>query len=110
MAHALLMTQVVPPVNSATIPVAIEHRNVMKKFRDEPSSPITFEGYLAAKGLVEALRLAKGEPTRSEITRTLRRLPGIDLGGMRIQFADRNNRGTSYADIAFLRKDGTLVR
>lgn len=110
MAHALLMTQVVPPIDSATIPVAIEHRNVMKKFRDEPSSPITFEGYLAAKGLVEALRLTKGEPTRSEIARTLKRLPPIDLGGMRIQFADRNNRGTSFADIAFLRKDGTLLR
>lgn len=110
MAHALLMTQVVPPVDSATIPVVIEHRNVMKKFRDEPSSPITFEGYLAAKGLVEAMRLAKGEPTRSEITRTLRRLPPIDLGGMRIQFANRSSRGTSYADIAFLRKDGTLLR
>jgi branched-chain amino acid transport system substrate-binding protein len=110
MAYALLVTQVVPPVNSATLPVAIEHRNAMKKFRDEPSSPITFEGYLAAKGLVEAMRLAKGELTRSEITRTLKRLPRIDLGGMRIQFADRNNRGTSYADIAFLRKDGTFLR
>ncbi len=110
LAHALMMTQVVPSVSATLLPVALEHQAAMKRFRDEPPSQVTFEGYLAAKSLVQALRQVKGAPGRREIARALRTLPRLDLGGIRIQFADGNPHGSNYADIAFLRKDGTLLR
>jgi ABC-type branched-subunit amino acid transport system substrate-binding protein len=109
-AHAMILTQVVPSLVSVTLPVAVEHRTLMKKYRDEPPSPLTFEGYIAAKSLVEALRLTNREPIRTEIVHSSRRLPKIDLGGIRIEFANGSNRGTQYADLAFLRKNGSLLQ
>lgn len=110
LAHGTMITQVVPSVASRDIPVAIEHAAMLRKYRDEPPSHATFEGYIAAKTLVQIIRQTQSDTTRAAIAAALRRAPKVNIGGIRVEFANGRNRGSDYADIVFLRKDGTLLR
>ena len=86
-----------------------EHLRLMKKYRDEPPSHLTLEGFLAAKTLVIALRKARKGASRAEIASAMRSLDRADLGGVNVGFGTRS-RGYSFVDIAFLRRNGTLLR
>jgi hypothetical protein len=47
---------VVPPPSRESVPVVREHVRAMRKFRDEPPSQLTLEGFIAAKTMIDALR------------------------------------------------------
>ena len=51
----MMITQTVPPPGKTIHPFQREHRNLMKRYRDEPPSQHTLEGYVVAKLLVAAL-------------------------------------------------------
>jgi ABC-type branched-subunit amino acid transport system substrate-binding protein len=109
LATGTLITQIVPdPVKSAHAIVG-EHTRLMRKYRDEPPSHLTLEGFLAAKTLVAALRKSRKEATRAEIAAALRSLDKVDIGGVTVSFLGQS-RGYSFVDIAFLRRNGTLLR
>jgi branched-chain amino acid transport system substrate-binding protein len=110
LAHGTMITQVVPNVWSRELPVAMEHSQMMKKYRDEPPSHATFEGYIAAKTLVQIMKQTQSDTTRQGIATALKRAPKVNIGGIRVEFASGKSRGSDYADIVFLRKDGRLLR
>jgi branched-chain amino acid transport system substrate-binding protein len=110
LAHGTMITQVVPNVSSVEIPVAMEHGQMMRKYRDEPPSHATFEGYIAAKTLVQIMKQTHADTTRQGIAAALKRAPRVNIGGIRVEFANGKSRGSDYADIVFLRKDGRLLR
>lgn len=110
LAHGTMLTQVVPDLNSKDLPVAIEHLTLMRKYRDEPPTAASFEGFIAAKTLIEALRRAGGDTTRAGVVNALKRSPKLNIGGVRFEFVGGNSRGANYADIVLLRKDGRLIR
>lgn len=108
-AHGMQLMQVVPdPFHGAT-PVAREHQQLMKRFRDEPPSHATLEGFIAAKYLVATLRSINGEIDRASIVAALRARRESDLGGFVVAWPNRTNRGSRYVDLTLLRKDGTLL-
>jgi hypothetical protein len=104
-----LLTQVVPDPTKSHEAIVGEHLRLMRKFRDEPPSHLTLEGFLAAKTLVTALRRARKGATRAEIATALRSMDKVDLGDVYVRFSDRQ-RGYSFVDISFLRANGTLLR
>lgn len=110
LAHGTMLTQVVPDLNSKDLPVAIEHLSLMRKYRDEPPTAASFEGFIAAKTLVEAIRRGGGDTSRSGVLAALKRSPKLNVGGVRFEFVGGNARGANYADIVLLRKDGRLMR
>lgn len=108
-AHGMQLMQVVPdPFHGAT-PVAREHQALMKRFRDEPPSHATLEGFIAAKYLVATLRSINGEVDRASILAALRARRDGDVGGFVVAWPNRSNRGSRYVDLTLLRKDGTLL-
>jgi branched-chain amino acid transport system substrate-binding protein len=109
-AHGTMLTQVVPDLHSKDLPVAIEHLSLMRKYRDEPPSAASFEGFIAAKTLVEVIRKSGNEPSRAGVLAALKRSARLNIGGVRFEFVGGNARGASYADIVLLRKDGRLIR
>jgi branched-chain amino acid transport system substrate-binding protein len=109
LAHGTMLTQVVPDLNSKDLPVAIEHLTLMRKYRDEPPTAASFEGFIAAKTLVEVLRKSGGEMSRAGVLAALKRSPKLNVGGVRFEFVGGNARGANYADIVLLRKDGRLI-
>jgi ABC-type branched-subunit amino acid transport system substrate-binding protein len=110
LAYGTLITQVVPNPLLANLPVLREHSSLLRRFRDEPPSHLTLEGFLAAKTLVQALRGLRSDVSRSAITNLLRTHKDYDLGGISLHFADGSDRGSSFVDLTLLRKDGSLLQ
>ena len=109
----IVLTQVVPSPQRLGVPIVLEHVKAMTKYRDEPPSHLTLEGYMAAKAFVDSLRA--GVPAR-----TLRR---EDIGAALIRNHARtgvnpaasdmgmaNAAGTRLVDVTMVRGDGTLTR
>ena len=109
-----MLTQVVPHPQSNDTRVQSDHRAMMKKFRDEPPSHLTLEGFIAAKGLVRALERAQERTgrvvNRASIAAALAGTKQFDLDGITISFTSENDRGSKFVDLAYLRKSGSLVQ
>jgi branched-chain amino acid transport system substrate-binding protein len=110
LAYGTIITQVFPNPHLARLPVLREHAALLKRFRDEPPSHLTLEGFLAAKMLVLALHGLGRDVSRGAISATLRQRRDYDLDGITLHFAEGSNRGSSFVDLTLLRKDGTLVQ
>lgn len=100
-----VFSQVVPNPNNGKTPLQMEHLNMMKKYRDEPPSALTLEGFAVAKTLALAIKRAKHPGSAmQELTK-----PGstIDIGGLTVM-ATPANRLSGYVDIALFKK-GALM-
>jgi branched-chain amino acid transport system substrate-binding protein len=109
----VVLTQVVPSPQREGVPIVREHVRAMKKFRDEPPSHLTLEGFIAAKMLVESLRtgltarLVRREDVLAILTRGQQGAPTSlamhDTGMM-------NTKSGKPVDVTMVRGDGTLIR
>lgn len=102
-----VFSQVVPNPESSASPLQNEHNNMMKKFRDEPSSAMTFEGFAVAKTLARAI--AQDETGKAGLQGMVASKARIDLGGMNIVPGDANNNLSSFVDIALFKRGGGLL-
>ncbi len=109
-AHGTLLTQVVPDPFKGTSPLARQHLELMKRFRDEPPSHLTFEGFIAAKYLVTVMKSIGGRIDRASVLAALRSRRTVDLAGMVIAWPERGSRGSRFADMTLLRRDGSLLQ
>lgn len=113
LAKGIVLTQVVPSPQREGVPIVREHVKAMKKFRDEPPSHLTLEGFIAAKALVESLRtgLAARPVRREDVLATL--LRGQQSGGANVSASDLgmvSTKGGKPVDVTMVRGDGTLIR
>lgn len=109
--RGLVMTQVVPHPWSTTVPLALEFRQVLKD--TAPSVPVSyssFEGFIAAKLVVSALRSAGPDLNRAKFTAALESMNDLDLGGFRVRFSPRDHQGSNYVDITMIGGDGKYIR
>jgi len=114
-AAGAMLTQVVPHPDANTTKLQFEHRTLIKKYRDEPPSHLTLEGFLAAKGLVRALEHSGLERSgrdlsKANIAAALAGEKRFDLEGMTLVFTPKNDRGSNYVDLTYLRKSGRLIQ
>jgi hypothetical protein len=80
---------------------------MMKKFRDEEISSLTFEGFLVAKTLSRAMQ--SGRNGRDAFAGITGQKNQIDLGGFLMTPDEQQNRISGYVDIALFRKGGGLL-
>jgi branched-chain amino acid transport system substrate-binding protein len=73
-------------------------------------SPAMVEGYAGARVLVEGLRRAGTNPTGPKITAALEGLRGFDLGGVKINYSEKNHTGLTFVELSIINKDGKFVR
>ena len=109
----VVLTQVVPSPQREGVAVVREHIRAMKKFRDEPPSHLTLEGFIAAKALVESLRAGlTGKPVRREdvAAALLRSQPRLNAGLGASDMGMVNTQGGKTVDVTMVRGDGTLIR
>lgn len=109
-AFGMMLTQVVPNPHSGVLPLTREHAMLLKKYRDEPASHVTLQGFIAAKMLCAILAAIPGPITRASIMEAMRARRNFDAGGFAIEFPQGSNRGSAFADLTLLRKDGTLAQ
>lgn len=109
-AAGTMITQVVPnPLVHAT-KLQSDHLVLLGKYRDEPPSHLTLEGFLAAKAFVKLLARANSDMTRASIFAASAGVARYDLDGMTLSFGGASDRGSRYVDIAYLRKSGNLLQ
>jgi hypothetical protein len=111
-ARGVVITQVVPSPQKEAVPIVREHVRAMRKFRDEPPSHLTLEGFIAAKTMVEALRrgLAMKNPKREDITAALAALPDTSLTALISEYASATAGGGRLIEVTMVGGDGRLIQ
>ena len=103
----MIATQVVPMVNS-NLPVVRAYRSALGRLFDEPPTPLSLAGYLAARYTYEVLQGVDGTLTRSAALQAFTRKSPVDLGGFRIT-PDPKSQGTAFVTQSMVATDGRLV-
>ncbi|MEQ1515467.1 MAG: ABC transporter substrate-binding protein [Usitatibacteraceae bacterium] len=105
-----MITQVVPNPLAHSTKLQNDHLALLGKYRDEPPSHLTLEGFLAAKAFVKLLERANSDMTRASIFAASVGAARYDLDGMALSFGGASDRGSRYVDIAYLRSSGKLLQ
>lgn len=110
LAHGMVFTQVVPNPMERKTEIAREYREVFAKYN--PGKPFSYgslEGYLTAKALVAALRMAGAEPTRESFVQALQKAGSVDLNGLRARYQPGDHAGLTLVDLAIFTRDGRFM-
>ncbi|MGV3573298.1 MAG: ABC transporter substrate-binding protein [Ramlibacter sp.] len=106
LAHGMVFAQVVPNPMERKTEIAREYRDAFA--RQHPGKDVSYgslEGYITAKALVTALRLAGPQPTRQSFVQNLEKAGGIDLNGLRARYQPGDHAGMSLVDLAIYTRD-----
>lgn len=103
----VIATQVVPMVNANT-PIVRNFRDTLGRLFDEPPTPQSLAGYIAARYTYEVLQGLDGTPTRLSALQAFQKRSVVDLGGFRIA-PDTRSRGTAYVTQSMISSDGRLL-
>jgi len=111
-ARGVVITQVVPAPQKEAVPIVREHARAMRKFRDEPPSHLTLEGFIAAKTMVEALRrgLTAKVVRREDVTAALAGLPEASLAALANEYATSASGGARMIEVTMVGGDGRLIQ
>jgi branched-chain amino acid transport system substrate-binding protein len=110
LAHGMIFAQVVPNPMERKTEIAREYRDAFA--RHNPGKEFSYgslEGYVTAKALVAALRLAGPEPTRASFVQGLVKAGSIDLNGMRAKYQAGDYTGLAMVDLAIYTRDGRFM-
>ena len=110
-AHGLGISQVVPYPYRPMLPVVREYQELLKKYAPDAEVNYTsFEQFLGAKVLVEALRRAGPAPTRAKVVKALESLQSYDLGGITLGYSPTNRIGSRYVEVTVIGSNGRLMK
>lgn len=110
-AHGLGISQVVPFPYTPTLPVIREYQALLAKYAPGQAVNYTsFEQFLGAKLLTEALRRAGPWPTRERVAQALEGMNAHDLGGVRVGFSSENRVGSRFVEVTVIGGSGRLLK
>lgn len=89
------IAQVVPDPREPGLPLTAAYQKAMLAHGERQFDSISFEGYIAARVLCEALRRAPRPLSRDGLQQTLEGLGELDLGGFRLRYDGVSQRGGS---------------
>lgn len=111
-ARGVILSQAVPYPFSGTLPVTREFLQLVKARPKEEQNVnfATFEGFVGAKIVVEALRRAGPNPTRKRVVEVLRTMGELDLGGVTVDYSANARHGWRGVDMTIIGSNGRLYR
>lgn len=109
-ASGIVISQVMPSPWSIALPLVRDYQQAMRRIGYTEFGYDSFEGYLNARLLVEALRATGGLPTRQSVRQALESMRSHDLGGFRVTFTPDNHHGSKFIDLTMLGSDGRYLR
>lgn len=104
---AIIGTQFVPLVNSP-VPIVKTYRDTLSRIFDEPPTPQSLAGYIAAQYTSEVLTTVEGSLTRQNTLRRFQQRQSVDLNGFRISFNGQRRSG-SYVTSSMMTRDGRIL-
>ena len=110
-AHGLGISQVVPYPYMPNMPVVREYQALLKKYAPKELVNYTsFEEFVGAKVLVEALRRAGPNPTRTKVVKALESMGSYDTGGITVSYSPGNRIGSRYVEVTVIGSTGKLLK
>lgn len=106
MAHGMLFAQVVPSPWERKTELTRDYQEAFK--RHKPGVDFSYgslEGYLTAKALVAALRLAGPNPTRESFVQGILKAGALDVNGLRLLYQPGDHAGLKLVDLAIYSRD-----
>lgn len=111
-AFGISVTQLVPNPFKQVVEVSKEYNRLLRSSAGArgPMKPdyISFEGFIAAKVLCEALRRAGPALTRAGFVQALASMK-VDLGGFEVKFSPDNRNGSDYVDMTMIGRQGRPI-
>lgn len=105
-AHGMLFAQVLPSPWERKTELTREYQAAFRRHKpDAEFSYGSLEGYMTAKALVAALRLAGPNPTRESFVQGLLKAGSIDLNGLRVSYQPGDHAGLKLVDLALYTRD-----
>ena len=102
-ANGIGVAQVVPFPWNRWIPVVADYQRCLRLSDAASGFGFTsFEGYLAARMITEALTRAGKNPTRQSLVQALESINDLDLGGFRIQMGRDDHNASDFVELTFL--------
>src|SRR4030095_3775585 len=107
---AVKVMQILPSPEKASLRVAREFRDHLKLVDPNMKPNYTnFEGYVAARVMVEGLRRAGKNPTRERFVAALESISEFDLGGYFVSYSPKSHGGSRFVDIGIFTPRKVLV-
>lgn len=103
----VIATQAVPLISSG-MPLVRRYRATLARLFDEPPSPLSLAGYVAARYTIEVLQQVEGPLTRASVLGAFQQRRPLDLDGYRISF-DSQGRSSRYVTQSMLTPDGRII-
>jgi ABC-type branched-subunit amino acid transport system substrate-binding protein len=105
------VAQVFPNVRNRALRIVREYQNDLGRFGANGAKPslMQFEGYIAAKVLMEGLRRAGKAPGRQKLVRALDSMREFDLGGFMVDFSESKHDGSGFVDMSIIGRDCQLI-
>ncbi|MDE2617337.1 MAG: ABC transporter substrate-binding protein [Burkholderiales bacterium] len=106
LAHGMLFAQVLPSPWERKTDLTREYQETFK--RHKPGVDFSYgslEGYMTAKALVAALRLAGPSPTRESFVQGIYKAGSIDINGLRANYQPGDHAGLKLVDLAIYTRD-----
>ena len=108
--HGLGISQVVPYLFATSMPVVRQFQELLKKYAPgEVVNYTSFEEFVGAKVLVEALRRAGSNPTRARVVKSMESMNGYDTGGITVGYPPTNRIGSRFVDVTVVGRTGKLL-
>jgi hypothetical protein len=80
----------------------------MSRLFDEPPTPLSLAGYIAARYTYDVLNDVEGALTRQNVLTTFRKKTNKNIGGFQISF-DAQGRSTTYVTQSMMTAEGRLI-
>jgi len=103
----VIATQPVPLVNAA-LPVVRSYRETLARLFDEPPTPLSLAGFIAARYTYEVLTDVEGPLTRQSVLGAFQRRTNLNVGGFAVSFNPQRRSGT-YVTQSMMTVDGRLI-
>ncbi len=97
--RGVTIAQVVPDPQDSGIPVVSAYQRAMRESGDAGFDSISLEGYIAARVMVEGLRLSKPPLTRAAVKAGMASLGKLDLGGFALEYGPSPRGGSSFVSL-----------
>ena len=103
----VIATQPVPMTNSA-LPIVRQYREVMARLFDEPPTPLSLAGFIAARYTFEVLNTIDAPLTRQSALAGFQQRAAMNIGGFSVSF-DRQRKSGTFVTQSMMALDGRLV-
>jgi branched-chain amino acid transport system substrate-binding protein len=102
----VIVATVVPPPTKRSLPLVQEYQVAIEKQLGRKDYSFTsFEAYIGAKVMVEAIRKAGPKLTREAFMRELDAMKDYDAGGYTVAFSPSNHNGSSFVELTVIGRE-----